>query len=77
MDHHAMRAAMNRALGLPEPTEIIGIPPQIKIRWSGFDYYHDLAQRLMDQANVLQDPLCREAAEAIRTLAAQPPTTHA
>lgn len=77
MDHHAMRAAMNRALGLPVPTETVGMPPQIEIKWSGFDYYHDLAERLMDQATVLHDPLCREAAEAIRLLVAKQSTTHA
>lgn len=77
MDHYGMRAAMNRALGLPEPTEAVGMPAQITIRSSRDYYFHDLIKRLMDRHEVQYDPLCKEAAEVLTELTTPPGQTNA
>ena len=77
MDHYGMRAAMNRALGLPEPTEAVGMPAQITIRSSRDYYLHDLIQRLNDRHATNYDSLCKEAADVIAELTAPPGQTYA
>ena len=77
MDHYGMRAAMNRALGLPEPTEAFGMPVQITIRSIRDLYLHDLIQLLNDRHALKDDPLSKEAAEVIAELTAPPGQTYA
>lgn len=72
-----MRAAMNRALGLPEPTEAVGMPAQITIRSSRDYYLHDLVKRLNARHAFDNDPLSKEAAEVIAELTAPPGQTYA
>jgi hypothetical protein len=77
MDHYGMRAAMNRALGLPEPTEAFGMPAQITVRSSRDLYFHDLIQRLNARHALDDDLLSKEAAEVIAELTAPLGQTYA
>lgn len=77
MDFEAMRAAMNRALGIETPTEAVYVPSTPAVKFSTDDYYTDLIQRLLDRDTVQYDPLCKEAAEAIKVLSMRPGVTNA